>query len=210
LPLLVITAGLAVTRLRIRDPLLSLAIMFAATIPPWMISLKVSHNLKLADANSLRGAYLETFALRAVSDCLGSSARQPIVLAAWEQSSILAGMGKVKVIGSGFWTNLDGLDDAWEMLTTSSADRFWQLARKRNVDYFLARSPEKLEEDIRESFKASKERFPTQSEIRETYVWQILRSDRFPDFSCEAMSRLEPRWKIIHLRDAAQAAENHG
>lgn len=205
LPLLVITAGLAVTRLRIRDPLLCLVIMFAATIPPWMISLKVSHDLKRADANSLRGPFLETFALRAASDCLGGSAQQPIVLTAWEQSSILAGMGKVRVVGSGFWTNLEGLGDAWEMLTTSSADRFWQLARQRNVGFFLAPSPGRLEGDIRESFKALKGRVPSQGEIHETYVWRTLRGDRFPEFSCEAMSRLEPQWKIIRLNDVAQA-----
>jgi hypothetical protein len=209
LPLLVMTAGLAVTRLRFRDPLLFFVIMFAATIPPWMISLRVSHDLKLADANSLRAPYLETFALRAASDCLGSSARQPIILTAWEQSSVLAGMGKVRVVGSGFWTNLDGLGDAWEMLTTSSADRFWQLARKRNVDFFLARSPGKLEEDIRESFKALKGQLPTQGEIRGAYAWQILESHKLPEFSCERMSRLEPQWKIIYLNGAIEAAEKH-
>ena len=130
-----------------------------------------------------------------------NSTRQPIVLTAWEQSSILAGLGKVRVVGSGFWTNLEGLGDAWEMLTTTSRDRFWKLVHKRNVDFLLARSPPSLEEDIRESFKAFKGKQPTQSEIHDAYVWHLLKGDRLPEFPCEAMSQLEPHWKIISLNE---------
>jgi hypothetical protein len=205
IPLLVMTAGLAVTRRRSRDPLLCLAIMFVATIPPWMVNLRVSHNLKLVSANSMRGAYLETFMLRAASDCLGASALQPTVLTAWEPASILAGMGQVRVVGTGFWSNLDGLDDTFELLTTSSEDRFWQLVKKRKVEFFLLPSPGKFEQDIRQSFKALKGRVPTQNEISEAYVWQILRSDRFPTLTCEEMSRLEPAWKIVRLSSVAEA-----
>jgi hypothetical protein len=204
-PLLVMTAGLGVTRLRSRDPLLCLVIMFLATIPPWMISASISRNLKLAGANPMRGPYLETFALRAASDCLGASAQHPIVLAAWEQSSILAGMGKVRVVGSGFWSNLDGLADSWEMLTTSSEERFWQLARKRKVEFLLVPSPARFEQDIRQSFKALNERLPTQQEISKAYVWHLVRNDRFPTLSCEEMSRLGPTWKIVRLSGVVPA-----
>jgi hypothetical protein len=88
-------------------------------------------------------------------------------------------------------------------------ERQGQLAQKRNVDFFLARSPGKLEEDIRESFKVLKGRLPTQEEIREACAWQILENHRLAEFSCETMSRLEPQWKIIRLNGAIEAAEKH-
>ena len=205
-PLLVITAGLAVTHLLGRDPLRCLAIVFAATIPIWLLNIQVSQNLRSIRGNSMRGPYVETFALRAASDCLGASARQPTVLAAWEPSSVLAGMGKVRVVGSGFWSNLDGISDTCEMLTTPSEDRFWQLVRKRNVEFFLIPSPAAFERDVRQSFVALSGQVPNQREVSEAYVWQFVGSDRFPKWTCEELSRLEPAWKIVPLSSIVQPA----
>jgi hypothetical protein len=202
-PLIVITAGLAVTRFRGRDPVLCLTIMFLATIPPWLVSATVNRNLKLIGANPLRGPYVDTFALRAASDCLGASGRQPIILAAWEQSSILAGLGKVRVVGSGFWSNLDGVSDTWEMLATPSEERFWQLVRERKVEFLLLPSPARFEQDVRESFRALNGRAPTQKEVSEAYVWQIVKGERFPTVACEEMSRLGPTWRIVRLSGEA-------
>lgn len=154
----------------------------------------------------MRGPYVETFALRAASDCLGASARRPTVLAAWEPSSVLAGMGKVRVVGSGFWSNLDGISDTCEMLTTPSEDRFWQLVRKRNVEFFLMPSPAAFERDVRQSFVALNGRVPNQWEVSEAYAWQIMGSDRFPKWTCEELSRLEPAWKIVPLSSIVQPA----
>ena len=198
-PLLVMTAGIAVTRWRGRDPVICLAVILVATIPPWMLNLKVAHNLALAGRDPMRGPYVETFALRSVSDCLGGAGEQPVVLAPWEQSSVLAGLGKVKVIGSGFWSNLDGLADTFEMLTTTSEDRFEELARKRNARYVLLRSPEEMEIDIRQSFVALTGAVPTPSEVHEAYVWKLRSNELLPDVPCEEMIRLEPKWRIVRL-----------
>jgi hypothetical protein len=200
MPLLVMTAGLALTRSRLRDPVICLAVLLCATIPPWMINLKIAENLKWAGTDPMRGPFVETFALRAVSICLGGSADQPVVLAPWEESSVLAGLGKVKVIGSGFWSNLDGLADTFEMLTTNSDARFWELVRKRNVRYILLRSPEKLEQDIRQSFVAASGKEPTATEVRGAYVWQLRNDERAPRDECAEMSRLEPLWKLLRLQ----------
>ena len=200
MPLLVMTAGVALTRSRGRDPLFCLALILIATVPPWMVNLKVARNVKLASAETLRGPYLETFALRAVSDCLGDLGEQPVVLAPWEQSSVLGGLGKVKVLGTGFWSNLDGLADTFEMLTTTSETRFWELARKRNVSYLLLRSPEELEQDVRQSFVAESGTVPTGSEVHQAYVWQLRSDDRFPAVPCEEMLRMKSHWRIVRLR----------
>jgi hypothetical protein len=198
-PLLVMTAGIAVTRWRGRDPVVCLAVILVATIPPWMVNMKVAHNLELTGKGPMRGPYVETFALRAVSDCLGSSDDPPVVLAPWEQSSILAGLGKVKVIGSGFWSNLDGLADTFEMLTTTSEARFWELVRKRNVGYALLRSPEEIEIDVRQSFLALSGTVPTPSQVREAYVWKLRNDDQLSEARCEEMFRLQPNWRIVRL-----------
>lgn len=199
MPLLVMTAGLGLTRSRERDPVLCLVVILVATLPPWILNISVSHNLKLAHSDPMRGPYVETFALRAASECMGAAAEEPVVLTAWERSSMLAGLGRVKVIGSGFWSNLDGLADTFEMLTTTSETRFWELVRERNVTYLLLPSAEKFEQDIRQSFVASSGTVPTRSEVREVYVWQLRDDSRWPGVTCEEMSRLEPKWKIVRL-----------
>jgi hypothetical protein len=202
IPLLVITAGLAVTNLWNNSPEICLACMVVATIPAWLINMQVSRNVKLIGGDPLRGPQVETFALRALSDCLGDSRRQPIVLAPWDESSFLAPMGKVRVMGTGFWSNLDGLNDTSEMFTTPSVNRFWELQRKRNVEFLLLRSPAELEEDVRLSFVLLTGQPPSQTDMAAAYVWQILKDDRFPVVTCEQMLPFEPLWKVIHLSSA--------
>ena len=209
MPLLVMTAGVALTRLRGRDPVLCLVVVLVATIPPWLVNLKVAQNVKLVGADLMHGPFVETFALRSASDCLGASEDQPVVLAPWEESSVLAGLGKVKVIGSGFWSNLDGLADTFKMLTTTSETQFWELVRKRKVRYVLLRSPKELEQDVRQSFVASSGKVPTRSEVREAYVWQLRSDARVPAISCEGMSRLEPTWRIVRLNGVTRVPAGH-
>ncbi len=198
-PLLAMTAGVVVCHWRGRDPVLCLAVILVATGPPWMVNLRVAQNAKLAGNNPMRGPYVEVFALRAVSDCLSRSGHPLVLLAPWEQSSILAGMGKVKVIGSGFWPNLDGLTTEFEMWTTSSEEQFVELAAQRGIRYVLLRSPEEMERDVREAFVARSGRPPTSGEAREAFVWQLRNNHRFPSVDCEQMSRLTPNWKIVQV-----------
>jgi len=199
IPVLVMTAGLAVTHLWANSPEFCLAGMVVATFPAWMINLRVNHSMKLIGGDSLRGPQVETFALEAVSDCLGSTVRHPIVLAPWDEASFLAPMGKVRVVGTGFWCNLDGINDTGEMLTTASADRFWELQRKRNVEFLLVRSQASLEEDMRLAFVALTGQEPSQTDIAAAYVWQLLKDDRFPTVTCKEMAQFEPSWRIIRL-----------
>jgi len=75
----------------------------------WVLAAKISRGVAAVHGDSMRGTYVETFALRAASDCLGQAAKDGVVLAAWDQGGTLAGMGKVRVIGSAYWSNASGL-----------------------------------------------------------------------------------------------------
>jgi hypothetical protein len=198
-PALVMAAGVALTRLHSQDPLVCIAAIVLATIPSWIVNLKVAKNMKLAKIEAAGGPFAETFALCAMSECLEELGEKPVVLAPWEESSILAGLGKARVIGSGFWSNLDGLADTFEMFTTASKARFWELVKKRNVRYALLRSPDRLEIDIRQSFVAAYGRAPTRSEVETAYIWQLRDNEQFPAVLCLGMTRVEPQWELVNL-----------
>jgi hypothetical protein len=152
----------------------------------------------------MRGPHVETFALRAVSECL-HEADKPVVLAAWDEGAILAGMGNVKVVGSQYWSNLDGLMDTHEFFTTTSQERFWELVHQRGVEFLIVPESDRLDRAIWESFVALHGRAPTRNEGLGAVIWQIANSDRYPVLPCLNLSQLNPQWKIVRLVHA-----NHG
>ncbi len=187
-----------------RRPWWCVALVVLATIPPWMAVARLRNEARAVAANPLRGPNGTTFVLEAASDCLSRTGRRPVVLAVWDQGAVLAGMGKVRVIGSGYWSNLDGLRDTHEMFSTTSAQQFWELVRKREVEYFLVPPPALLADAISDSWWLMNGTRPTIAQVKATVIWQVASRGDFPVVSCESMTRIAPQGFILQLEKIAK------
>jgi hypothetical protein len=201
-PALVMTAGVSVCRFWPTRLWANPCLMFLATLPPWFLAVKIDRNAASVHGDSMRGPYVETFALRAASDCLGQEASNSVVLAAWDQGAILAGSGKVRVVGSQYWSNLEGQGDTYELFTTLSQNRFFELARERKIGFVVIPSPDRLERAVYLSFVALHGKPPTRREAFNAYIWQLARDQRLPTIRCEPLARIAPQWRIVQLTES--------
>jgi hypothetical protein len=202
-PALVMTVGVALIHCWPAWPWARVGVVILATLPPWFLAAKISRNVALVHADSMRGPYVETFALRAASDCLGQLSKDAVVLAAWDQGGTLAGMGKVRVIGSAYWSNASGLSDTFELFTTHSQEQFYELALRRHVDFVLIPSHDRLERAVWLSLFAIEGRPPTREEAFGAYIWRIASDPTLAVVSCPSLSRLAPDWRILRLPEEA-------
>jgi hypothetical protein len=179
---------------------LPLLITVVATIPCWRFVLRFQREVRSFDGNAMRGPHGATIALQAASDCLAQLHKPPIMLARWDQSGVLAGMGRVRVIGSGYWSNLDGLFAAYELLATTSPEAFWQTVETRRIEYLLVRGDDGLAGDIANAFIMIHGRRPTAQDMEATAVWQVAHDGRQTEIDCNELKRLAPTWKILQLQ----------
>jgi hypothetical protein len=200
---LVMAAGVSIRDLWPTRAWACVCAVVVATLPSWFLNAKVAASVKLVGGNSLRGLHVETFSLRAASECL-RGANKPVVLAAWDEGEILVGMGNVKVAGSSTWTNLDGLMCTYELFTTTSPERFWELVRERGIEFLIVPASDRLERAVLESFVALHGRAPTRNEEFGAVIWDIATGNRYPVLPCPELSQLNPQWKIIRLVDPSQ------
>jgi hypothetical protein len=198
-PALVMTVGVALMRCSPRRPWANVGVVILATLPPWFLAAQIRRNVAAVHGDSLRGPYVETFALRAVSDCLEQAAKDGILLAAWDQGGTLAGMGKVRVIGSAYWSNSSGLSDTFELFTTHSRGRFFELVRQRQVDFVLIPSPDRLARAVWLSSFAITGHAPTREDAFGAYIWRIANDTDLSVISCPSLSQLAPGWRILRL-----------
>lgn len=203
-PALVLCVGLAVRNRWSMRPWLCVGLVAVATLPAWWMSFRIYKNVKLVGGDSMRGPHLETFALSAASRCLGTTNHSPVVLVAWDQGATLAGMGAVRVIGSAYWSNLDGLQDTFELFTTPSAERFWQLVRQRQIEFLILPSAQRLERAVWQSFMALHGRAPTRQEAFGAFIWQVAQSDQRKIVPCDPLTRLAPGWGIARVSEPIQ------
>jgi hypothetical protein len=201
-PAMVMLAGLSVRHWWPDKPWAGIIVIVLATSPPWFLAGKISRNVASIHEDSMKGPHAETFALRAASDCVGGEAKGSIMLAAWDQGAILAGLGDVRVIGSAYWSNPQGLTDTFELFTTPLPDRFKQLAFQRKVSFILIPSPERLERAVYLSFVGLYGKPPTRSEAFSAYIWQLARDQRLPTIRCEPLARIAPQWRIVQFTDS--------
>jgi hypothetical protein len=200
---LVMTVGVSIRTFWPSRTWTCVCVVLVATLPSWFLSAKVAESVKLVGGNSMRGPHVETFALRAASECL-SGAKKPVVLAAWDEGAILAGMGNVKMVGSVYWAGFDGLMSTHELFTTNSPERFWELVRQRGIDFLIVPASDRLERAVWESFVALYGRIPTNDEPVGAVIWQIANSDQYPVLPCPELAQLNPQWKIVRLVDPSQ------
>jgi hypothetical protein len=175
-------------------------VVAAASIPCWQFVFRFQREVRGMHDDAMRGPHFATIALEAVSDCLEQPREQPIVLARWDMSGVLAGMGKVRVVGTGYWSNLDGLFTAYELLTTTSAEAFWQTVESRRIEYLLVRSDNDLVGEIADAFVTIHGARPSTQDIEATAVWQVAHDARQTEIGCNELKRLMPTWKILRLQ----------
>ncbi|MCX7915648.1 MAG: hypothetical protein N3A53_05025, partial [Verrucomicrobiae bacterium] len=198
---LVTLAGLVARVITQSHPVWLPALVFVATLPAWGTIAIVQKQSKTLAADPMMGPHATKFALTAVSQCLGERHRGAVVLAGWDHGAVLAGLGQVRVIGSAYWSNLDGLYAGHELLTTADSDRFHELARRRQVQWLLVPGFDRFRWDIEQAFLVLHGRLPTSEEVERTVAWQTAKHRDMPRLNCEQLSRIAPGWQVIQLAE---------
>ena len=192
-----VMSGGVIVRLRWpQRPELCVLVIVLATLPAWLGVLQLKQGIAAINGDPMRGPHRTTVGLEVASDCFGRIAPGSVVLAPWDQSGVLAGLGNVRVIGSGYWSNLDGLFAGYELFTTTSIERFQALVRERQIQFLLVRRPNELYGDIVVSFVTLLGHIPTQMEVDQTALWKAAND---PHARIVACPELKSGWKIIRL-----------
>jgi hypothetical protein len=192
-----VMSGGVIVRLRWpQRPELCVLVIVLATLPAWLGVLQLKQGIAAINGDPMRGPHRTTVGLEVASDCFGRIAPGSVVLAPWDQGGVLAGLGNVRVIGSGYWSNLDGLFAGYELFTTTSIERFQALVRERQIQFLLVRRPNELYGDIVVSFVTLLGHIPTQMEVDQTALWKAAND---PHARIVACPELKSGWKIIRL-----------
>ncbi|HMP00102.1 MAG TPA: hypothetical protein PKE26_13425 [Kiritimatiellia bacterium] len=205
---LVMSAGIGALRLAGRRAWIAPLLMAAATAQLWSGPLAIARNVARAQSDSRLGPHLEIFTLEAIAACLGDPVRRPIVLAPWDGGSALAGAGTVRVIGSAYWSNLDGIQDSAAAFATESPETFDALIRRREADYLVLPPPERLAVAISQAWRLTHGIPPTWEELTNSVVWKLSqrRGGRHA-VRCPAADNLQAGWVIVDLRAARHSAK---
>jgi hypothetical protein len=199
---LVMTCGAVVQARWGERPWMCVGLILLATAPQWWQAVEVRAEARRHGPGA-RGWYETVLVMDELSACLERAGEPPVVLADWVQSGFLAGTGKVRVVGSGYWSNLQGLKDSHELFSTSSEQRFWELVAERRIEYFFRSPSPVLREAIRNSFRVSGRDTPTLKQIEETVIWRIASSDDWPAVACPRIARVAPACSVLRLDRAA-------
>ncbi|MCG3149074.1 MAG: hypothetical protein PCFJNLEI_02532 [Verrucomicrobiae bacterium] len=188
---LVLAGGMLVSEFWPRWRWVGLVGLVGLTVPTWFA---VAREWESARSYDWTGNV--TVRLEAVSECLGRQAPGTIVLAPWDQGSVLAGLGQVRVVGSGYWSNLDGLMDEQVLLTTESPEVFWGIVQRRGIEFLVAREPAAFLLDLTLAKVVVSGRVPADVEVRRTVVWQVAARRQAAALVCP---ELPTEWRIIPL-----------
>lgn len=196
---LVAAAGVVACALSHVHPAWLPTLLVVATLPAWGTVAIVSKQSQLLHANPMTGPHATKFALTAVSECLGKHDPGAVVLAGWDHGAILGGLGQVRVLGSAYWSNLDGLFAGHELLTTTDPDRFRALARAREVRWLLVPGPARFASDIEQAFLVLHGRLPSAEEVHQTVAWQLASDSHRPRLPCERLQEIAPDWTLLQI-----------
>lgn len=206
---LVMTAGMLLQERWWKRPWLCAMVMLVATLPPWWQAVEIHAEARKLSANPMSGPYGTAMVMEVVSACLEREGEPPVVLAEWSQGGFLAGMEKVHVVGSGYWSNLQGLKDGYELFSTSSEQRFWELVKQRRVEFFFRPPPELLAEAIGNAFRVIGGGTATMDRIKQTVIWRVASSGDIPVVACPELARLAPACAILRLESVHPGKTDH-
>lgn len=196
-PLLVMTAGLVVQRWLPRRGWLVVALPALATIGPWLHSVEMSRRVAGAQVDPIQGPYSIWFALEEAARCMGTPADRPVVLAPWDAGGVLAGTGRVRVIGSQYWSNVAGCADTFELFTTADGQRFAELLHERDVRYILLPDVQSLPRFINECFVALHGRPASPEVLQASALRRAVLRGHMRRVPCPAFERWRPGWMIL-------------
>jgi len=207
-PLLVMTAGLVLaTALPSRRWLIPV-LMAVATVGPWNQQVKFWQQVNRVEWDPRRGPPEWTRALAA--DIVAhqmpqvTAVRRPVIVAPVQLSNFLGGTdGTLRVLGTPYWTNQDGTRDLFELYSTTDAERFRELMRRRQVSLILDVGPKSVADQIRLACVILDDWPPDdpriEQRIPETAMWRYLQGGAYGMAFSEALAQLRPTWRIIRV-----------
>lgn len=173
--------------------------LLLAVLPPWYYALRIAANARHSDLTPAAGPFSEYFALDAVLRCLDVQPQPAVLLAPWDYGLQLGAAGSVGVIGTGSWTNPDGLRDTHRLFTTPSEEEFNQLVRARGIHYLLLPAPAKVTQLIGQGYYVLHGQPPTGNTIAAAHIWRVATDTNLPTLACPDMNRYQPGWKLKDL-----------
>ena len=212
LAVLVVLSGLAAAARWGRwRPLLAVGLTVAATVPIWAFEVPIARNIGALHGDPLQSPYLVQMALAAAAGDVAAAAaipaggpagadRRPVVLTDWDWGGVLAGTGTVRVVGSPYWSNLDGFADTVTLFTETSPAAFDALLKRRGVDCLIVPDAETMTASVYTAFLARTGVPPTEEQVAATAIWHVAADPDRPVVPSPRLAELEPRWRIVRFR----------
>jgi hypothetical protein len=213
---LVMLAGYAAAHRWPRRPIVALGIIAVAVAPIWVDIFLAAKNASL-HGDLWQGPYVSHLGLemagRDISAALGSvppgpitanqhgslEDRRPIVLTSWTWGGYLAGDGYVRVVGSQYWSNLDGYEDTLRLFSTTSDEEFYRLCERRQISLALIPDPRTMIFTIAQACAARSGIWPKQERVFATALWRLASDPTTPTVPSPHMSQVEPQWRIVQI-----------
>jgi hypothetical protein len=199
--LLVLTTAVGLRYLVGRARWLIPVAMVLATIGPWTLAWRSFQTAKASHWDPGLGPYGRQLAADEIAQNLLAEGRRPVVLAPTELSMYLVGTGNVRVIGSAFWSNTDGLYDHYEFYTTTDDRRFSQLLRERGVNVVVFNGIEGVRYSIQLAYAILHNRAIGQEETEQTSLARFLRAalqgNQMRHFATPRLQQLTGDWRLV-------------
>ena len=193
--------------------------MVIATIGPWMVMWKIYQDAKHANWDAALGPYVRELAADEVAQSLVVPGRRPVVLAPPDLSMYLTGAGNLRVIGSFFWSNTDGLYDHYELYATADDDRFNELLQQHDVDVIVFNGVEGVRRDIMAAYFVLHNRALDPAEAERTSLARLLiaamQGNQLPHVTTPRLQQLTSNswtgnWRLVFLDPNALGAAPPG
>lgn len=213
---LIMLAGYAAASRWPRKPALALAAIAVAILPIWNWEISNISKIASLQGDAMRGPYVSHFGLELAcryaaagfaslshftsSDHNLPEDRRPIVLTSWTWGGYLAGDGKVRVVGSQYWSNLDGFEDTLTLFSTTSDEEFYRLCARRQISLALIPDPQTMMFTIAQACAARTGIWPQQQRILSTALWRLASNPNAPTLPSPGLNQIEPQWRIVQIR----------
>ena len=103
------------------------------------------------------------------------------------------------MIGSQYWSNLSGFDDALTLFTETSPERFDALCRARSATCLIAPDADAMTAAVYVAYVARFGVAPTDEQVAATAIWHVAADFRRPTISAPHLATLKPDWRIVLL-----------
>jgi hypothetical protein len=203
---LVMATGLGLTRLLPHRPRLVVALVALATLGPWLTVVERYGQASRVDWDPRRGPEVTAFALDAVTRDVGDARRRPVVLAPWYHGANLAGSGRVRVLGSQYWSNQEGTAASLELWGTTNDARFLALLRERQVAFIMLPDQGEAADAVAEGMAFLRGLPPgAPVEVEASALWRLATSPARVVVETPQVASLRPGWMV--LRAPREAGE---